>query len=413
MPGIQPIDRDLLTGLKLGDERALERVFRECYEPLSKKASAALDDEVGVPKVVEGAFVRVWEQRDTIESPEALEAFLFDAVTAGVARERSRRAAAHRMGGDGARAAAHAAAGPMTIDDAWTHVSNVLHTPVHDAHLDPATLQAARHGAAQHVASLAKRPAWQLPTGVAAVLAVTIFGAIRWADVAGADSAINSALASPDARTVSTIAGQLAATSLSDGSKVRLGADTKLRIPPNFGGGTRAVQLDGAGAFTVAPNAKKPFVVRAGPAYVTATGTEFDVRAYPNESAVTVRVRSGTTNVRASGTSRALGAGQSVTLAKDGTMSNPTPGAVDEAFAWTDANFVVNGQPLRAVLPQIVRWYGMDLKVPDQALLTRPVTMRSKLSSSREAIAALESSAHLKFGYEDKAMVLRDAAAKP
>jgi hypothetical protein len=36
--------------------------------------------------------------------------------------------------------------------------------------------------------------------------------------------------------------------------------------------------------------------------------------------------------------------------------------------------------------------------------------MRAKLSSSREAIAALEQAAKVKFDYEDKTMVLRDAA---
>ena len=32
MPGTQPIDRDVLTGFRLGDERALEQVFRARFE---------------------------------------------------------------------------------------------------------------------------------------------------------------------------------------------------------------------------------------------------------------------------------------------------------------------------------------------------------------------------------------------
>ena len=411
MPGMQPIDRDVLTGLKLGDERALERVFRERYEPLTQKASAALDDQVAAPKVVEGAFVRVWEERDTIESPEALESFLFDAVSAGAARERSRRAAAHRMGGDGHRTA-HAATttAPVTIDDAWTHVSHALHPPTVDAHHDPEALKAIRHEAAQHVASLAKRPAWQLPTAIAVVLAVVIFGGMRWMDKASADTAINSAVASPDARLVGTAPAQRAATTLNDGSKITLAADAKLRIPPNYNVQLRAVKLEGAGSFDVAPNVAKPFTVRAGEAYVSAVGTTFDVRAYPNEGTVSVRVRTGSVTMRAHGETQTVAAGEALTLAKDGTMAKPTPTALEETFAWADDNFYVDAKPLSAVLPQIVRWYGMDLKVTDQSLLTRPVTMRAKLSSSREAIAALEQAAKVKFDYEDKTMVLRDAA---
>lgn len=409
MAGMQPIDRDVVAGLQLGDEKALERVFRERYEPLAQRASGLLEDEVAVPKVVEGAFVRIWQEKSTIETPEALESFLFDAVADGAARERSRRAAAHRMGRDGARTTTHASAAvPITIDDAWTHVTNVLHTPVHDSHHDPATLQAVRHEAAQHVASLAKRPAWQLPTAIAAVLAVAIFGGMRWMDKASADTAINSSLASPDARLVGTAIGQRAATTLKDGSKVTLAADTKLRIPPNYDVQLRAVKLEGSGSFDVAANAEKPFVVRAGDAYVTATGTSFDIRAYANEKSVDVRVRTGSTTVRANGETRAVAAGHAVRVDDKG-ITDLTASPLDEAFAWADDGFVVDAKPLSAVLPQFVRWYGLDIKVPDQSLLTRPVTMRAKLASSREAIAALEKAANVKFDYEDKTMVLRNA----
>jgi hypothetical protein len=61
------------------------------------------------------------------------------------------------------------------------------------------------------------------------------------------------------------------------------------------------------------------------------------------------------------------------------------------------------------VLPLITRWYGLEIKVPDQALLARPVTASASLESSREAIAAIERSAKLAFDYEGKTMILRDA----
>lgn len=422
MPAMQPIDRDVLTGLQLGDERALERVFRDRFAPLSQQATAALDDAAAAPRVVEGAFVRVWEERGHIESPEALESFLYDAVKSGAARERSRRAAAHRMGHAHDNGHAHegthqhAAAAAVTVDDAWAHVSHVLHAPAHGAGHSEEAQHAhhdiTRHDAAAHVAALGKRAAWQIPTAIAVVLAVAIFGAIRWMDNASADTAVTSALASPDGRTVSTLASQRAATTLGDGSKVSLGADAKLRIPPSFPATMRAVKLDGAASFEVATDAAKPFIVRAGDASITATGTAFDVSAYPKDAASVLRVRSGSVTVKSlsTGTSQTVEAGQSVAVTRDGAMSAPSAAALDEAFGWTDGRFVVDNRPLGEVLPLLVRWYGMDIKPTDPSLLTRPVTMRAPLASSREAIAALESSAKVKFDYQDKAMVLRDAA---
>src|SRR5437763_9142603 len=58
MPGMQPIETDVLTGFRSGDERALEQVFRARFEPLKDQATAALgEDPAAAPKVVEGAFV--------------------------------------------------------------------------------------------------------------------------------------------------------------------------------------------------------------------------------------------------------------------------------------------------------------------------------------------------------------------
>lgn len=410
MPGMQPIDRDVLTGFQHGDEKALEQLFRARFEPLTQQASAALGDEAAAPKVVEGAFVRIWEERGRIDSPEALEAFLFDAVKSGAARERSRRAAAHRMGGHDNHHAAttHSSAAAVTLDDAWAHVSTALHTPanVHSPQVQDALHEQLRHDAAVHVASLAKRPPWQLPTAIAVVLAITIFGAMRWMDRASADTAVTSALASPDGRNVSTLVAQFGSTTLLDGSKVALAADTKIRIPPNFGGAFRAIRVDGAASIDAAAAGERPLVVRVGDASVDAGNASLDVRAYAGEPAM-VRVRSGQANVKAlsSGAAQAVAAGQAFVVA-NGTITPATPEQVAEAFAWADKRFVVANKPLNAVLPQLVRFYGLEMKTPDQSILTRPVTLQASLESSRELIAALEKSANVQFGYEGKTMVL-------
>jgi ferric-dicitrate binding protein FerR (iron transport regulator) len=412
MPALQPIDRDVLTGLQHGDERALEQVFRARFEPLAQQASAALGDESAAPKVVESAFVRVWGEREHIDTPEALEAFLFDAVKSGAARERSRRAAAHRMGGahpasNGQHATTHAAGAAVTLDDAWAHVTRALHTTGHSPKVQDELHAQLRHDAAVHVASLAKRPAWQVPTAIAVVLGLAIFGSMRWLDKASADSAVTNALASVDARPVSTLAAQAAATTLGDGSRVALAADTRLRIPPNYGSSMRAVQVDGAATITAVAAPERPLTIRVGDASINANGATVDVRGYPGEPEAALRVRSGQATIKSltSGASQTVNAGQAVLLA-GGTLSVATPAQVAESFGWADKKFVVNGKPLGDVLPQLVRFYGLELKVPDEGLRARPVSVDASLESSRDVIAAVEKAANAQFGYEGKTMVL-------
>ena len=72
----------------------------------------------------------------------------------------------------------------------------------------------------------------------------------------------------------------------------------------------------------------------------------------------------------------------------------------------------ISNRQLRDVLPQLKRWYGVDIKVPDLPLLDRPVTMKVSLDSPKEALTAVEKAANVQFGYEDKTMVFHDAVAK-
>jgi hypothetical protein len=57
----------------------------------------------------------------------------------------------------------------------------------------------------------------------------------------------------------------------------------------------------------------------------------------------------------------------------------------------------------------------MQMEVADKALLTRPVTMTATFEGKKEAIAALEAAALVKFGYDGTKPILKDdpaAAAK-
>ncbi len=84
-----------------------------------------------------------------------------------------------------------------------------------------------------------------------------------------------------------TARGQTLQIHLSDGSDVTLGSDSRLVM--RFRRGERDLALDrGQAFFEVAHDASRPFVVAASGRTVTALGTAFDVRAYVNETTVTL-----------------------------------------------------------------------------------------------------------------------------
>ena len=123
-------------------------------------------------------------------------------------------------------------------------------------------------------------------------------------------------------------------------------------------------------------------------------------------------LKEGTANVKVGDSTRAVKTGQALFVKKN-LMREPTAPELQEATTWNDKTLTIANRTLRDVLPQLKRWYGLDIKVVDLPLLDRPVSFQSSLDSQMEAIKGIESSAHVKFGYEGKTMVFRDATAPP
>jgi ferric-dicitrate binding protein FerR (iron transport regulator) len=305
----------------------------------------------------------------------------------------------------------HTSAPPPTADQAWTHVKAALHTDkadVHAARAQATHLQ--RHDAAVHVASVGKRQIPWTMLAIGAAVAALVAAPLYWAEQASTDTAANRALASTNARAVSTVVGQQADVTLLDGSQAKVGADTKLVIAPDFGTTIRAIKVDGAALFTVAPGQKHEFYVRAGNATVTATGTTFGVHAFLGDETVVVGVKEGSVHVKSGDAARDVTAPNGVVVTQQGEIRDATPAELEEGMAWIDDQFVVSNRPVREALRRVNRWYAMTVAVPDSALLARPVTVKASLKDSGDAIAAIEKTGKLKFGYDaDKKMVLTDA----
>ena len=409
-------DAPLFSGSALPNEEALRLAFFARYAPLAAQARTALGDDAAslAPKVVEGSFVRAWDARTRLATPEQLGAFLTDDVQHAAVRALSRRAGAHRLAGHDSHAAAHDVA-PVVMDpdESWSHVLRAVRGEGHSQRALDETAAIARHEAAGHIVTATREgPAWKaIGIGVVGLAAVHAIG--WWVERAGADVNAQSAVNAPDARVVNAAPAQMGLVTLDDGSKVRLAPDSKLSIPTSFGPKLRAVKLDGAANFDVAKGAKTEFRVYAGNAMIVATGTSFSVRAYPEDSATTVVVSEGSVEVREGKVVRPVDAGAALFVGRGLAPRLASPDERQEASAWRSDSFMVTNRPLRDVLPQLRRWYNLDVKVPDSSLLTRKVTLRASLDSSRQAIRGVEQSTGLHFDYDGQTMVFKESSSAP
>ena len=400
----------------LSDESALKRVFDEQYSGYIASARRQLGDaQSHAPRIVECAFVDAWKARESITTNDELRTFLDQGVQHGVSRALSRRAAAHRFGTHGGRdevAVAQHNAGSSEADAerSWAEVTRAIHSTGPSAAAHAAAVSASRHEAAEHMKVVARRAPWKVPLAIAVIALAITGGAMAYLDRLGADEAALSSVGSAALQPVAaSTAGQIGSFTLGDGSKVRIGPDTKVFVPDGFPTKIRAVRVDGTAQIEVAANQTLPMRVVMKKAQVIATGTSFTVYGYPDDSAFMVSVREGSVTVKSGKLSNTLTANQSVMVR--GTTAEPlTDTQRAEAFGWVDGKMAATDRPLRDVVAQLTRWFNLDIKVPDLKLLDRKATVNVPLDSSRLAIAQVEKSANVKFGYEGETKVFRDAA---
>jgi hypothetical protein len=91
--------------------------------------------------------------------------------------------------------------------------------------------------------------------------------------------------------------GSRAKFSLPDGTAVTLNAGSKLKYDNRYGISDRIVQLEGEGYFKVAKDASKPFTVKTLYLNVKALGTEFNVKAYPEDKTIETTLVEGSVNI--------------------------------------------------------------------------------------------------------------------
>lgn len=396
----------------LRDEASLESLFRAHFSALSAEAKSHLGAEAAssAPKVIEQAFRQAWEERANIGSEADLTTFLHDAVRRASARELSRRAGARHLS-HGAKGGSQHATVEADVDTAWHHLSRQLHPEAVRADAQAYSEQL-RHHAAGHVGDLSKPRSWKVPVAIGIFAAALAGGAMWYLTSLGADRAVTRALDSSEARTLVAQPGQTARLTLADSTHVMFGAGSKLTIPKDYNTVLRAVKIEGAARFSVAPGNPLPFEIRAGKAAVIATGTTITARSYPNDPYTIVQVDSGTATVRIEKQDHPLTAGQALLIDKEGKTRTPNAEELALGTAWTNRRIAISGQ-LRDVVAEMNRWIGTEIKVPELKALDTPAKVDAPMDSMRVAIGQVEQSTGLEFAYEGPNQVMVFRTKKP
>lgn len=413
---LQSPDLTQFRAFTAGDEHALVKIYRTQYDALLDQARDALGPELAhfSGRVAQQAMLATWDHRARYTTVADMTSALGESIREEAALQRRKHVALHH----GETSGSHAPHVKIpTADEAVDRLMAELHAAPIDHERAITEAQTARkHHAAAHVQSVGKGRGWVIPVAILAVAAVAIVAAMRWAGASGAEVAATKALQADNARTLSSARGQRGTVTLNDGSKAKIGSDSKLRMPADFGGTMRTLELTGTAMFTVAAGQPTEFVVRARNAMITATGTQFTVRAFDEDSSVYIGVDEGSVSVRDKETraETALPAGKAMRMARDGTVQMLDVAARQLALEWVHDTLVFTDAPVRVVLPELIRWFDLKASLADASLGERKVSLRIGLQSSGDALKAMASAANLSVGFDkDDKVLLSDMTAMP
>ena len=202
-------------------------------------------------------------------------------------------------------------------------------------------------------------------TGVAAVFALLF--AAPWARWSAGNGSAGLAV-----EELVTGAGETNTVLLSDGSVVRMGPESRLRISGNHQ--DREVILHGRAFFAVASNPDRTFRVVTPGGAVRALGTRFQVDA--NASDVQVMVLEGRVAVDGVGSQVEVGSGQMVrTQGHVLRPIEPAPTMSELSKGWLGRFLVFKNTPLSRAIEDLESMYGVNVVVTEAIVPEPTLTM--------------------------------------
>ena len=192
---------------------------------------------------------------------------------------------------------------------------------------------------------------------------------------------------------------------LSDGTKVWLNADSKIKYPVSFGKDKREVSLHGEGYFEVAKDSTRPFIVSTDKMDVKVLGTTFDVNTYEDEGKSFVVLVEGLVEVSAGkGESRIITPGHMAEVNMYDVQAKIQVSKCDTEHyvAWKNGNFSFRHASLTEILKRVSRYYDVTVireEVFEEEYYTGDVSSDVPLES---LLAVIESSTSVSFKVERK-----------
>lgn len=160
---------------------------------------------------------------------------------------------------------------------------------------------------------------------------------------------------------------------LSDGTQVWLNSESQLKYPVSFiEGEPRSVELIyGEAYFDVSPSTKhkgSKFKILSDVQEIEVIGTEFNIKAYKDESAIYTTLVEGKVSVKNNDKTEFLKPNQQSVIDVNSKTINIRQVNINNEISWIRGEFIFYKKPLKEIMKVLSRWYDVTIIFQNKSL---------------------------------------------
>lgn len=226
--------------------------------------------------------------------------------------------------------------------------------------------------------------------------------------------------------------GAKSIVTMPDGTKVWLNAGSKLSYNAGFNSKERIVNLIGEGYFHVKTDPSKPFIVKTSDVIVRATGTRFNVKAYPDEKTITATLEEGKIDVQLAGSVNqekvVLKPNENFVFYKKDHIQKPSKTKIINTkpiesisvnqeiqtnvktilyTSWKEDKWIIESEPLSSLIPKLERKFNLTITFSDKELKDYRFSGSIKNETIEQILEAMSFTAPVAFTIDKDTITLK------
>lgn len=202
----------------------------------------------------------------------------------------------------------------------------------------------------------------------------------------------------------------------SDGSKVILNSDSRIRYPEEFDPGVREVYLEGEAYFEITRSENIEFTVQTNDTKIKVLGTKFNVKDRPEEREAEVVVSEGKVSIQSNIADSQndqddeviLTKGQLSTIVRGQSPSSPRAVDLNQYLTWLRGGIIFQEETLAGVFKKLERRFDVVFMVEDTTLLSTRFSGEFKNEPVEEILRLASQALEFRYEREDSVFTIRN-----